>query len=641
MTAAIKAKVRLFKTFHPTVWGWGDEQSVIGRIPVFDYDFSPVALKEFRQWLLKEYGTLEALNAEWKTSFHAWDDVVPSTTGEAQASRNFASWSDHRTFMDYSYANFFDMLQRAAREECPGAITGLSGTQPPSAYNGCDWTRFAGIFGFVQPYYGSYGQPEIHPMLNPSAIRAPWCTGYGTSSRRGESVWEALLRGDNGVSFFSPASFLNPDFTYTRSALSDMPAVKTIQQTGLGKLIMGGNKLTYDPIAVLHSQRAIHGATAINREWWHSHKGWFQALYALGFAPRLISCAQLDNGELTVQKFKVCVLPMTCAVSRQEADLLRKYVEAGGVLIADHHTGIFDGHCGTSVPGMLDQLFGIEHTAFNKEGPTAGEVKLVKDAAVDLDLSAFSYKTSLAEGDLAVRSGRAMGQVNGAPCLICNTVGAGRTCYLNLDMGEHTTGRTVAVSDFHRDLAAALLAWTGVQPAVQAEPMLKDGRIYAHAEAGARYLGYVRPRTEQEVRTLAVAEPRHVYDCQDGTYFGFTRRFAANPADRAADLFALLPYKVTGLSLAPAQAARQGQRCPVAVALRTEGGTPVRHVVHVTVLQPNGTEAACYSVNLVLAGGQGALEIPFALNDSPGAWTLKARDAATGVTTETRIILEK
>jgi hypothetical protein len=46
-----------------------------------------------------------------------------------------------------------------------------------------------------------------------------------------------------------------------------------------------------------------------------------------------------------------------------------------------------------------------------------------------------------------------------------------------------------------------------------------------------------------------------------------------------------------------------------------------------------------YSANVALPGGVGSLEIPFALNDSPGEWKLTARDAATGVTGEAPIVV--
>ncbi len=231
--------------------------------------------------------------------------------------------------------------------------------------------------------------------------------------------------------------------------------------------------------------------------------------------------------------------------------------------------------------------------------------------------------------------------MGGVPCAIVHEVGGGRTCYLNLEMGKHTTARLIAVADFHRDLASALMTWAGVKPAVQAQPLLKDGRIYAHADGDARYIGYVRPQAEPEIRTLVIAEPRHVYDCQDGTYFGLTSRFTAKAADRAADVFALLPYKVTGLSLAAAKATRRGERLAVPVVLHVEGGIPLRHVVHVAVLEPDGVAADHYSQNVVVTGGNAVFEIPFALNDPLGVWTLKARDAATGVSGQCRIALER
>ena len=109
MRAAARNKAR----YNMDYYFVGDEGSLTSYGDPVDFDWSPPALDDFRNWLKDEYGTLDALNIEWKTNFKDWNEVVPFTTEEAQKSGNFAPWADHRTFMEITFARAYQTVRDA------------------------------------------------------------------------------------------------------------------------------------------------------------------------------------------------------------------------------------------------------------------------------------------------------------------------------------------------------------------------------------------------------------------------------------------------------------------------------------------------------------------------------------------------
>jgi len=75
---------------HPLAYYLADESSLTCYTDPFDVDWAPEALAGFREWLRKDYGSLDRLNATWNTTFPSWESVVPMTTDEAQKHGNFA-----------------------------------------------------------------------------------------------------------------------------------------------------------------------------------------------------------------------------------------------------------------------------------------------------------------------------------------------------------------------------------------------------------------------------------------------------------------------------------------------------------------------------------------------------------------------
>jgi len=127
-----------------------------------------------------------------------------------------------------------------------------------------------------------------------------------------------------------------------------------------------------------------------------------------------------------------------------------------------------------------------------------------------------------------------------------------------------------------------------------------------------------------------------VYDSIAGRYLGRTRRVTLQEGSEPV-LLALLPYRVTGMRLEAPAAMAAGKTLRFIVRLRTDRGLVGRHVVAVDVIDPTGARRPAYHINLDGSGGVLSGTVPLALNDPPGRWTLRARDAATGTEAEARV----
>ena len=116
-----------------------------------------------------------------------------------------------------------------------------------------------------------------------------------------------------------------------------------------------------------------------------------------------------------------------------------------------------------------------------------------------------------------------------------------------------------------------------------------------------------------------------------------------------ARLFAVLPYKLDGLAVAlDKEAFEQGEAVTGRVSIRPSSGKPVRHVVNLRAIRPDGKVVRYLAQNLEtekpkfsyfplkkLRGcgknGEVKFTLPLALNEPEGTWRLVFRDVATGV----------
>jgi hypothetical protein len=380
---------------HPLAYNIRDELSTTLSANPFDYDFNPITLAKFREWLKTQYHDLAALNTEWETQFASWDAVMPFTTdqiknrmasGDAiprgnpdwqrleklkfdpEKARknptrwNFSPWCDFRTYMDLSLAQALDGIRTAAHEADPHALVGIEGTQAPSAFGGYDLWRLSQVLDWVEPYDIGNAR-EILGSFMPGK---PIVTTVGESdpNRAARRLWHLLLEGDRGcIVWWSEdcIDWKSDDYALTPKGQALAPVLREMTAP-LARIFLRAERV-YDPIAILYSQPSIQvdwllestgdGSTWLRRfssyesshnRMMHERDGWLKALQDAGYSPQFVAMESIEAGALE-ENFKSLVISGARPFSETADQILRS-------LEAQQNFTVFYGQ---SEPGFFDE----------------------------------------------------------------------------------------------------------------------------------------------------------------------------------------------------------------------------------------------------------------------------------------------
>jgi hypothetical protein len=403
--------VRKNMAHEPLAYDIRDELSTTISANPFDYDFNPITLRQFREWLKAQYHDLQSLNDEWETRFVAWDDVKPFTTDQvknrmangepmpggkpdwqalqkikfdpqsARDSRtrwNFSPWADFRTYMDLSLARALDDLRQAAHELDPRTPVGIEGTQLPHAFGGYDLWRLAQALDWVEPYdignareiFGSFmpGKPILTTVGEKDANHA---------RRR---LWHLLLERDRGcIVWWSEdcIDWSSEDYQLTPKARALAPVLKEMTSP-IAQILLRAER-EYDPIYIHYSQPSIQVdwllESTVDGPTWHRRfssfeaehnrmarvrNAWLKLFQDLGYSPRFISSEELARFGTDASGNGILVLPQSLALSEKEVESLERYRRARAgfrTIFCDGTPGAFDQHGRLRPTNPLEQLF--------------------------------------------------------------------------------------------------------------------------------------------------------------------------------------------------------------------------------------------------------------------------------------------
>ena len=437
-----------------------DEVSATSFANPFDFCFCPYCMDRFRAWLKQTYGSLADLNAQWGTDFAAWDDVVPSTTWETRHREyakqpeeyNFSSWADHRTFMDVTWAERLRELVDFCHGLDPTTPVGFEGGQAPSAFGGYDWYRLMQVLEWVEPYDIGGSRELIRSFARPGARMVK--TTFPSKAGKADQVyflWYYFAHGDAGAIIWSAGHcFKEGDVSQPSDyALWQKDPFHELQD-GLAEKVMLSEYLP-SPIAIYYSQPSIQvhwmldskrdGDTWLNRfssyERAHSsliadRLAWMRLIEDLGLQYEFVAYEEVKQGGLRDGRYRVLILPKTIALSDKEAEELKTFVEAGGLLIADYQTGLFDEHGKSRGTGALDDLFGVSR----------GDFTVSEDyGKVAEKVSGRHLALAVMEPTLRAGAGKAEAAVGDIPYLVRKETGKGATLYLNLGVMDYGSQR--------------------------------------------------------------------------------------------------------------------------------------------------------------------------------------------------------
>ncbi len=675
----VRAAARNKARYNMDYYFVGDEGSLTSYGDAVDFDWSPGSLGEFRAWLRQEYGTLLALNQEWRTDFKDWDSVQPYTTEEARKSRNFAPWADHRTFMEITFARAYQTARDAVVQGDSDAHIAVSGTQATNAYDGADWSRLDRVIDDFLSYDGG-NQWDMHrSFAKPDAMIGFW-TGYGSHGLAVQNaIWTAAIHNVLHPNIFWMYSFLDPDLTYSQSARDMGVAFKSLRFEGVGKLLMESTR-KQDGIALHYSMPSVHGASILGYHQRSSddddeapketslsfpanRDGWVRTIKDLGLQFDFLSSERIEHGGLAIDKYKVLILPLSLALSPGEVMNIARFVREGGVVVADAAAGVMDDHCGWRENSSFNELFGIAAMPAAKRSlKTGAGAVTVTEEGVRWGLAAKELSGMVtAEPDIKTAGGTALLRMGETDAIVVRQVGKGWAIYLNTLFDKYPKERA---KDFggasYRALVDALLSRAGVRPAI--EVLSADGKRLTQAQV-ARYrfgdaeiltlvkdniavsgiVGRDGVTTYNDAALGQIARqdiiiklPRKLYvtDVRSGKRLGYTDVVHSSVLVGDAALLGLSSAENTIMLRGPAISSR-GEH----PAFSISSSIPGERLIRCHVFGPDGSMLPVYANNLLMGNRSATFVLPSALNDPAGTYTIRATDVVTGATAETKVTL--
>ncbi len=628
--------------YAPAAYTLGDENYLVR--PKHDVCTSSTCLAGFRAFLQREYGDCRSLNAAWKTEYADFSEVVPATFTEVKDKPPlWPRWADHRRFMDTVFTNAHVKARQAIREADPGARVGWDGVFTLNSWHGYDYYQLIRKCDLNQVYASRLHQLEyVRSWHGPESVRGAW---YNTIGNRSETAakalgWHLLFHGFNSVWYWmaygTGPALLFPDMRPTPQLEWMAENVRELRG-GIAKALLHARRLD-DGIAVYYSQASVHAGTLMGRTHAKAQWGFMRAIEDLGLQYRLLSYAQVTERDGLVG-IKVLFLPFCAALSPEECAVLERFVEDGGLLIADSAPGVLDQHCRVLDNAPLDALFGVRRNGLPKAGAAAME--FVAGAARG------ALPLTVADTGITAAGAEAWARAGETPCVLVHRTGKGRTVLLNTAAEQFEELHMNGASESVRPLLQRVLDLAGVAPQVRVTRK-RDGaplgtcEIVRFRDGGVEYICILRdhrvPGAKTERVMIQLPREAEVVDVRAGKSLGRRSMIETDLVPGDPGTYALLPAAVTGLRVTPGVGVGEppDQAGPVRFRVRIDG-VPDRmdgpHVLHVEVfVRQNGKDVHVpwYSRNLLTQTATTEFTVPFALSDRGRTWRVRVRDVTAG-----------
>ena len=472
----------------------------------------------YEAWLHRYYG--KARVARYVTP-----DYVRAQLDRPLEHLDFSPLLDRMTYNDSVLAEFVGKLVETANGIDPLTPCGFVGGQAPNLWGGYDYAKLCRRAQFFEVYdLGS--APEIVRSLRPNAPLVS--THFHKSSAR--DAWEAWSRfahGQRGMIGWVNEKWF--DGRTPRPWLEKFaPVLKELAR--LAPAVRG--PWQHDGIAIYYSHPSIqvswcldaeaHGKTWPKRNDDHlrgtSHlvrKAWETMLNDAGLQYDFVAYDTVVKDGVP-GRYRALILPACFALSDAEAERIREFAEAGGIVVADFMCGLFDQHGRGRKRGALDDLFGVPHDGSEGRVDFFGEKWWVE---TDQDRGYSAKRWS----ELFAKRRRAPERRLGGPYRKGNAV------YLNLSPQRYLMLREEGIATArHR---AAFLDPLRIEPFVQVrgEPRLEVTRLGNHLLVVQNPVlhadGELDLREGTELVTLHFARPVRLVDARTDTQLGEAREF--------------------------------------------------------------------------------------------------------------------
>ena len=630
-TARVRERVGWLRCFSPVLYEMQDEPELQTTPAIEARRCSPEDMARFQQSLRGKYGTLDALNVAWGKQYRAWHEAERVLWHEVDDA-NWASWFDSRRDLDLEFLNGFAPNAAAIREIDPAAPQSIN-PRSLCTFGGVDLRAFTRSLPAMSLYTDFCARPPMGYLhlgsrwvnVVQSYIGYTWPSAPG-KARITREAFDAVRNGAKQIGWFAPVHSESPPrgrFSYLSPDLTPNEKGRAIAQVN-ERLLAGPGPLAAvtqphsDGIFVYYPRTVAYALTRafMKRQLDDDPRrepavlrgsGPWREQLPCSFVPPLRALGHQfefgDERDLTMERLKTTkavLLSHVVCLGEQKLQLLRKFVERGGCVVAEGGTARRDdgGRVYVQTPESFRTLFGVRRATPN-QSPVVGTEPL-----------------TLCGAERMRRVPDSVGPV------YCN----GGAFFVNSRVPNSPAAAT-ALDE--------MLSSCGVSPSYA----LRDNHASADSKApiasvGVRrrgdltYLYVTGDQTKGEKPFhLDLPQSRHLYDMSGDEDLGFGRQIRGRIRYGEARVYALSPSAVASFTAhAERPDYRLGELALVSFTLTTEDGSPGDRLIRLDYSVPDNGIPPVLPRTLLLCGGRGELTMTLPLNGPVGTVRVRAKD---------------
>lgn len=555
--------------------------------------------------------------------------------------------------MDTVWASIFDYGSRVVREIVPEARVGYEGSDPVvSTWSAGDYWKMSRGMQLNNIYYAPFQAAAWRGFFTPDKMMGlGWFGGYGMPcdeercSHTHYMPWSTLFKGANSLWIWHAAplegSVTAPDYAFYDFFEDSLQQIRAIK-AGYGKALLRSQRLT--DVGIYYSPASVHTATYLGSP--EQEDAFFQNICQLlidvGFQPRAYSYEEVKQGQLKDNPPMMLYMSYAQSLSSGETRELRKYVEGGGLLIADIRPGVRDAHGKALAKGALDDVFGVRLSV--DPGLKQSKVLSVPEEwGVTGSFPLMWYDPFTVPG-----AGRAKGKIDQVSAIIVNECGRGKAVLLNFiidKINNYNINEKYAADNPFRKLMRNLAAMNKAEPVVRVAEDVPGLEVTRFQNGRLNYVTFLMntfppsdrgrkidfpSNTPPAVIHVQLPEKGYIYDMLRGGKMGQAQELTMEISRLEPVILACLPYEVKGVGLTlDSKTVKAGEKASYTIEIKGNEPMTEEQIVRVQVLDPSGREVPYYGANVAVRGSQKG-EICMAINDVAGRWTIEATDCISG-----------